>query len=179
MKNDKNSPPVPPQHQGRISNVDELLRAIEDYFDNCDDQGMSYTLAGLQYYLGVIDKQLLWGEQVSKSIEPQKTVKLYNSPDVRRALQVARLRIQAQRATQLLDDEKNTQAQIFDLKANFAWVDKQGLEVTSPDNSVGNKVAVVLPANPGSVTMDQWQEMYKQVMANRKSVHELRVGGEG
>ena len=116
---------------------------------------------------------------MSKSSESQKTVKLYNSPDVRRALQVARLKIQAQRATQLLDDEKNTQAQIFDLKANFAWVDKQGLEVTSPDNSVGNKVAVVLPANPGSVTMDQWQEMYKQVMANRKSVHELRVGGEG
>ena len=41
MKNDKNSPPVPPQHQGRISNVDELLRAIEAYFDSCDDQGMS------------------------------------------------------------------------------------------------------------------------------------------
>ncbi|EFI36163.1 conserved hypothetical protein [Desulfonatronospira thiodismutans ASO3-1] len=178
MKSEKNSPPVPPQHQGRISNVDGLLRAIEAYFDSCDDQGMSYTLAGLQYYLGVIDKQLLWGEQVSKSSEPQKTVKLYNSPDVRRALQVARLRIQAQRATQLLDDEKNTQAQIFDLKANFAWVDKQGLEVTSPDNSVGSKVAVVLPAAPGSVSMDEWQKMYQEVMSRRKSVHELKVGGE-
>ena len=178
MKNNKNSPPVPPQHQGRISNVDELLRAIEAYFDSCDDQGMSYTLAGLQYYLGVIDKKLLWGEQVSKSSEPQKTVKLYNSPDVRRALQVARLRIEAQRASQLLDDKDGTAAKVFDLKATFGWSDKQALEITNPDDSMGHKVAVVLPAAPGSVSMEEWQKMYQEVMSRRKSVHDLPQGAE-
>jgi len=179
MKNNKNSPPVPPQHQGRISNVNEMLQAIEAYFETCNAMGLSYTCVGLQFYLDCIDPQLLWGERIEKSSESKATVALFRDPEVRRTLQTAKLRIQAQRASQLLDDDRNTQAKIFDLKANHSWSDKQSLEISNPDGNMTNKVAVVLPAAPGSVSMDQWQKMYQEVMARRKSVHELKVGDEG
>ena len=163
---------VPTKHPGRLTKVAEVLAAIEEYFQQCDERAMSYTIPGLAYYLGVADTRLLFkpgdSEGLRKSPESTQTVKLYSSPEIQQALRLARVRIEAQRVSQLLDDDNNTQAKIFDLKASFGWQDKQSISVENPDGNMGSKVAVVLPGVPGRLSMAEWQEMYKEVQSARQ-----------
>ncbi len=159
---------VPQKHQGKLTKVAEVLEAIELYFQQCDEREMSYTCPGLAYYLGVADTRLLFrsGDDggMRKSSEAAQTVKLYSSPDIQHALRLARVRIEAQRVSQLLDDDNNTQAKIFDLKASFGWQDKQALSIENPDGNMSSKVAVVLPGVPGQLSMAEWQKAYQEMM---------------
>ncbi len=171
-------PPIPQRHESKLTSVSGVLSAVELYFETCDERKMSYTIPGLCYFLGLGDTKLLFGSgsdhaRQEKSVESKETVRLFSSPAVKDALMLARMRIQAQRASQLLDDNDNKAGVIFDLKSTFDWQDKQNLSVTNPDGHMGSKVAVVLPAAPGSVNMEQWQEMYKQVMGQREGIESL------
>ena len=166
----KNFPPVPHRHEGKLNRIDSVLRAIDSYFEQCDKRGMSYTLAGLAYYLGVADPNLLRGNWNSslRSVDTAETVRLFSRPAVQEALRLAKLRIEAQRASQLLDTDGNVQALIFDLKATFGWVDKQNLQIENPDGNLGSKAVVVMPALPGQLTMDQWQKFYDSMKESRE-----------
>ena len=173
-------PPVPHRHEGKMKNIDDVLRAIEQYFDQCDQRGMSYTLAGLGYWLGVVDLNLLRGtwKSISKSVDTAETVRLFSRPAVQEALRLAKLRVEAQRASQLLDTDINVSAVVFDLKASFGWQDKQAISVENPDGNLGNKVAVVVPHAPGSLSMDEWQKIYDEMAKNRRPLSELDEIGE-
>ncbi len=164
---------VPQKHQGKLATVREVLRAIEGYFEQCDEREASYTIPGLCYFLGVADTRLLFGTGdyggvMRKSPESAQTVKLFSSPDIQQSLRLAKIKIEAQRANQLLDSDKNTSAIIFDLKATFGWQDKQSISVENPDGNLGSKYAVVLPAVPGQLSMAEWQKAYDEMMALRK-----------
>jgi len=112
-----------------------------------------YTLTGLCTFLGII---------VSTWTNWKK-----NRPDLQDIIFYAEQIIYENKISGATADVFN--ANIISRELGLA--DKQ--DHTSSDGSVGTKVAVVLPAAPGSLDMDQWQDMYKQVMARRKSVHDL------
>ena len=117
-----------------------------------------YTLAGLRLFLGInTDTWNSWRK---------------NRNDLMEVIEKAEQIIWQQKFAGAAADLFN--ANIISRELGLA--DKQ--DHTSSDGSVGTKVAVVLPAAPGSLDMDQWQDMYNQVMARRKSVHDLPQGAE-
>jgi hypothetical protein len=167
------SPPIPNRYDSKLTSVNQVLEAIEEYFMTCDTISCSYTIPGLCYFLGLGDTKLLSGldegrQGYIKSSESKDTVRLFSSPAVQQALRLAKVRIEAQRASQLLDTDGNVQALIFDLKATFGWQDKQAISVENPDGNLGSKYAVVLPAVPGQLSMAEWQKAYDEMMATRK-----------
>ena len=178
MPQDKFSPtpPVPQRCESRLTSVSQVLDAIEEYFRTCDERKMSYTQPGLAYYLGIGDIKLLFGPDDnyqgfnSRSSETKETIRLFSSPAIQQALRLARMRIEAQRASQLIDDDGNVQAKIFDLKASFGWQDRQDIRVENPDGNFASKVVTVLPAKPGELSMDAWLEWYENTMRKDKAL---------
>jgi hypothetical protein len=173
--NSRTTPPVPQRYKGRLTKVNEVLTAIESYFEICDERAMSYTIPGLAYYLGIGDIKLLYGSDNNhfrqvKSPETIETVRLFSSPAVQDSLRLALTRIESQRASQLLDTDGNVQALIFDLKATFGWMDKQNLQIENPDGNFASKVVTVLPARPGELSMDAWLEWYNNTMRKDKAL---------
>lgn len=162
----------PPEFQGDLYTYEQVRDAIRSYFEYCDEREISYTISGLAHFLRLSDKSLLSTEgEVSKkyTLEPPETIELFQQISVQRLLRQARLRIESQRSAQLLDDPQNTQAKIFDLKVNHGWQDKQSVQFSNPDGNMSNKVAVVLPGQPGALDMDQWQAMYDQMIRGGSS----------
>ena len=74
-------------------------------------------------------------------------------------------------AEQIIRNQKFTGAAAFQLQPNLiardlGLADKQ--EVSSPDGSLGNKVAVVLPGVPGTLSMEEWTKAYQRMQSARE-----------
>lgn len=108
----------------KYSEVEKLQKKIDEYFDFCDEKELRYTVPGLAYHLGFLDR---------RSITVYKeNAKFF--PTIKKAL----LRIESQRNQELLN-ENNSTGKIFDLKNNFGWKDRQEIEHTGQD---GGPIAI-------------------------------------
>lgn len=111
------------------NNCMDLDAMIQMYFDDMDEQDRPYTIAGIVYYLGFNDKDAV--------------ARYRDKPDFSGPLKRARLRIESQRSEQLLSSKGNPVGKIFDLKANFGWVDR--VEVVG---NTGVTVNIAIPEGP-------------------------------
>ena len=105
---------IKPGRPLKYSELEGLQSKIDEYFREADKAGMRYTVPGLAYFLGFVERKAIW--------EYKQRPKF--SPTIKRAL----LRIEQQRAHELLT-ENNPVGKIFDLKNNFGWKDEKQLDV--------------------------------------------------
>ena len=113
--------------------VDELQDAIDRYFDYADVQGWPYTVPDLAYYLGFNSRTSLLNYEGRD--EFMVTIKR------------AKLKIEGQRARQLVQGQGVVAGQIFDLKNNFGWRDQQEKIVTGAMNTI-NVGLIGMPPPP-------------------------------
>ena len=132
------------------STVEEMEEAIERYFEEADAKKWPYTIPDLAYALGFTSRQSLLNYQ-NKSIFVD-TIKR------------AKLRIEGQRARQLVQGHGMVAGHIFDLKNNFGWRDQQEL-AEEPERRVvvQNNVGLVgMPAPPQDLA--EWEGWYAKAM---------------
>lgn len=96
---------------------------ISAYFNQCDAEKRPYTIAGLAYYLGFVDRHSI--PEYEKRDEFSSTIKR------------ARSRIEMQRSERLVSGDGNVTGMIFDLKNNFGWKDKQDVDIQSGGQPIG------------------------------------------
>lgn len=130
-----------------------MEKQIQAYFEACDENNASYTVAGLAYHLGFARRDSLYDYE--------------SKPEFAEIINRAKLRIEMQRNEQLVQGQGVVAGQIFDLKCNFGWREpSQQLEVNNPDGNLGTKVTTVLPAAPLSI--EEWQQWYDKMINTQK-----------
>jgi len=102
---------------------EDMDEAIDAYFQKCDTERRPYTIAGLAYELGFIDRHSI--PEYEKRPEFSATIKN------------ARSRIEMQRSERLVSGDGNVTGMIFDLKNNFGWKDKQDVDIQSGGQPIG------------------------------------------
>lgn len=136
-------------HRMKYQAAEELDRAMREYFDRQDAAGLSYTVAGLVSHLGFSSRQTLEDYRCREEFHE--------------VVERAFLHIEDQRNQQLVKGQGVVAGQIFDLKVNHKWRDK---DAERPDDRGPNKV-IVVPVLPGSLDMGQWAAFYKQMIESR------------
>ena len=136
-------------HNLKYTSAQEMEPVIKEYFDHADSVQKHYTVAGLISHLGFSSRQTL--EDYRKREEFHELVER------------AFLHIEDQRNQQLIAGQGVVAGQIFDLKMNHGWRDK---DVQNQDTG-GNKV-IVVPVLPGALDMQQWAQFYQGMIEARK-----------
>lgn len=157
--------------QFKYTDPQELLEDCTEYFEWCENNPImesrilntkdgpmvkevprmrAYTLMGLLTFLGI--NADTWISQWSKPGHHLSEVTVL--------------------VEQIIRNQKFTGAAAFQLQPNLiardlGLADKQ--EVSSPDGSLGNKVAVVLPGVPGTLSMEEWTKAYQRMQLARES----------
>jgi hypothetical protein len=126
----------------KYNNVDDIQRAIDEYFDNCDNRVQQvysakndgvievidpepYTMSGLAYAMGIDRDTLLSYSKRDEFIGTIKRARDKVHSDVERRLM----------------EGKGAVGAIFNLKNNFNWKDKTETDITS-----GNKPIPIMGA---------------------------------
>lgn len=142
---------------------DEMAEVIQQYFEDCDKEKTSYTLAGLAYYLGFSSRQALLDYE--------------GREEFHEVVARAKLRIEMQRSEQLVHGQGVVAGQIFDLKCNFNWREPaQQIDMNNPDGNMGTKVVTVLPSQP--MNLDEWQKWYDQMIEDKRQQEAIDVTPE-
>ena len=97
----------------KFNSVEDMERAIEEYFNDCDNNGKPYTVSGLAYALDTSRKVLLNYQEID---EFSNTIKK------------AKARIEQFNEELLYSKDVPTVGVIFNLKNNYDWKDKQEIE---------------------------------------------------
>jgi len=118
---------------------------VDAYFDQCEVDKKSATLAGLSYFMGFADKQS-FGEYENYSDVFSLTVKR------------ARLRMEADRHERVISKDSFTPGLIFDLKNNHGWKDKTEQELTGLDGGP-IKTETILGVDPSQFSAAFLQEL--------------------
>jgi hypothetical protein len=100
-------------------NAEEFEQRVNEYFADCDEKAIPYTVPGLALFLGFEDRHALLEYKGKKAFSA--TVKK------------ARTRIETQRVGKLVEGKCNPAGLIFDLKNNFGYHDKSERELTGKD----------------------------------------------
>ena len=103
----------PPQY----TDVELFSNNCDEYFDICDRENRPYTIPGLAYHLGFIDRHAVINYQ--------------GKPDFAATVKKARMRIERQRIEKLVSGQGSCPGQIFDLKNNFDYKDKSEVDQNS------------------------------------------------
>lgn len=102
------TPKYPPEKHA------EFARLCDEYFDDCDRREAPYTIPGLAYYLGFESRFSI--------------IDYKGKPKFSHTIKRARARIERQRVENLVAGKGSTPGQIFDLKNNFDYKDKQEVD---------------------------------------------------
>lgn len=94
---------------------EELVKGIEEYFEDCKKREKPYTMSGLANWLGITRQTL---------INYGKGEKYFT------LIKKAKERVQQQIEENILDGTFNTTAGIFNLKANYKWDDGNKVNVS-------------------------------------------------
>ena len=144
-------------HEDRISFMDtitpeELASRIAFYFDECNKRKRSYTVPGLAFEVGFMQRQDL----LSFIGEHQETLNGY-------MLARALMKIEDQRNTEIISGGGVMAGHKLDLATNFSWNDagRKGEAAQTTNNTVINQTNNTLNVSPESLpptlTLDQWQ----------------------
>lgn len=97
----------------KFTSVEEMEKAIEEYFEYCDENGKPYTISGLAYALDTTRRTLL---DYQENDEFSHTIKK------------AKAKIERFNEELLFSKDVPTVGVIFNLKNNYDWKDKQEIE---------------------------------------------------
>lgn len=151
------SAPRGPGRPPHFSSVEQMQTAIDQYFDDADAKKWPYTIPDLALALGFTSRQSLLNYQYK--------------PEYMDTIKRAKLRIEGQRARQLVKGQGVVAGQIFDLKNNFGWCDEpesagQGSEPAIVQNNIG---LIGFPPKPKNI--EEWEEWYHRYTGS-KVLHE-------
>lgn len=110
--------------------VEDMQKAIDKYFMNCDEQKKPYTITGLALALGFLSRQALINYEGYTDIDD---IKFYDT------IKKAKLKVEQGAEEGLLSGKYNATGTIFNLKNNFDWKDK-----TEVENSGEQKMTITL-----------------------------------
>ena len=99
--------------------VKAFSKKCDEYFVDCDLREAPYTIPGLAYFLGFLDRH--------------SVINYTGKPAFYATLKAARSRIERQRVENLVSGKGSCPGQIFDLKNNFDYKDKIETAVTGAD----------------------------------------------
>jgi len=113
---------MPAGRPRKFTDVELMQEKIDQYFLDCDERKVKYTVPGLAWALGFVSRMSVW--EYGKHPEFTDTIK------------GAMLKIEIQRAEDLVTEVTNPTGKIFDLKNNFGWKDEKYLGI---DAEIGVK----------------------------------------
>jgi len=102
----------------KYEKVEDVEKAIKDYFKECDKKQKPYTVSGLAYALNMSRQSLLNYENKEKFFDTIKK---------------AKDKIEVQLEENALLGKYNTTFTIFNLKNNYSWQDKQEIDSNHTD----------------------------------------------
>ena len=108
----------------KYKDENELRQKIDEYFKECDEKELPYTMSGLAYSLH-IDRRTL--------------VNYGNRESFFSLISQAKDKIQRQLEENALKGKSNAQFTIFNLKNNYGWNDRQEIEA-SVDTNIDIKI---------------------------------------
>ena len=117
----------------KYNSVEEMQKAIDKFFEDCDAKGEPYTITGLALALDFNSRQSLLnyeGYTDKDDIMFLDTIKK------------AKARVEKNLETGLISGKYNATGSIFNLKNNFDWKDKQEVE-TSGENKLDVNIKVI------------------------------------
>jgi hypothetical protein len=97
-----------------IKSVEEMESRIAEYFADCDQRDVPYTIAGMAWFLGFCDRTAL--------------AEYETRPEFSSTVKRARLKVEMQRSERLASGDGNKTGMIFDLMNNFGWKDQRNLK---------------------------------------------------
>lgn len=98
----------------KYKNENELKKAIDNYFEKCDENKKPYTMSGLALSLGIDRTTLIrYGDRESFAT----------------LIKEAKQKVECQLEENALMGKANSTFTIFNLKNNYGWQDKSELEV--------------------------------------------------
>ena len=97
----------------KFETVEQLQKAIDEYFDYCDENNKPYTVSGLAYALDTTRRTLL---DYQENEEFSHTIKK------------AKAKIEQFNEELLYSKDVPTVGVIFNLKNNYEWKDKQEID---------------------------------------------------
>lgn len=119
----------------KFQDAEELEKAIEEFFKECDDNNEPYTVSGLALTLGISMSSLRDYKNCLDDINILKQLDLDTKQRLSLIVKRAYLMCQNYSEKKMLDPScsKNPVSYIFSLK-NFGWTDKQ--EVVQTTNTI-------------------------------------------
>lgn len=133
------------------SSPEEMQEVIDKYFDDADAKKWPYTIPDLALALGFTSRTSL--------------LNYAGKPEFVDTIKRAKLRIEGQRARQLVQGSGIVAGQIFDLKNNFGWKDSQEKVISGAMNNV-NIGLVGMPPEPKNI--EEWEVWYERMIDTRK-----------
>ncbi|MEF3695534.1 terminase small subunit [Desulfolutivibrio sp.] len=135
------------------SSVEEMQEVIDAYFTMADEKGWPYTIPDLALALGFTSRQSLLNYSCK--------------PEYMDTIKRAKLRIEGQRARQLVQGQGVVAGQIFDLKNNFGWRDQQAQEpMRGATTLVQNNIGLSgMPPEPKDIK--EWERWYRDWQAEK------------
>lgn len=157
------SAPRGPGRPPHFSSVEQMQTAIDQYFDDADAKKWPYTIPDLALALGFTSRQSLLNYQYK--------------PEYMDTIKRAKLRIEGQRARQLVQGQGVVAGQIFDLKNNFGWCDQPASVGQVGDSAiVQNNIGLIgFPPQPKSI--EEWEGWYDLHMGTKKQRETVEIPG--
>lgn len=111
----------------KYEKVEDMQKAIDNYFAQCDMDGKPYTVTGLALALGFLSRQALINYEGYTDIDD---IKFHDT------IKRAKTRIENNVVENMLLGKFNPTGSIFSLKNNFNWRDKQEVENSGTQSMV-------------------------------------------
>ncbi len=103
----------------KYNKVEDMQKAIDNYFKECDKNKDPYTISGLALALGFIERKSLLDYCNYNDDEDESFL---------HTIKEAKAKCEANVEKGLLSGKYNATGAIFNLKNNYNWVDKQEIE---------------------------------------------------
>jgi len=109
------------------SSPEEMQEKLNDYYADCELREAPLTIPGMAYFLGFEDRHSI--------------SEYANFPEFTATIKKARMKVEQQRVENLVSGKGSTPGQIFDLKNNFDYKDKQETEFSGAIDLTGKSDA--------------------------------------
>lgn len=147
------SAPRGPGRPPHFSSVEQMQTVIDQYFEDADAKKWPYTVPDLALALGFTSRQSLLNYQYK--------------PEYMDTIKRAKLRIEGQRARQLVQGQGVVAGQIFDLKNNFGWRDQPESVDQGDEPAIVQSNAGLFGFPPRPKSIEEWEGWYRRYMEDK------------
>ncbi len=130
-----------------------MQTVIDQYFEDADAKKWPYTVPDLALALGFTSRQSLLNYQYK--------------PEYMDTIKRAKLRIEGQRARQLVQGQGVVAGQIFDLKNNFGWRDQPESVDQGDEPAIVQSNAGLFGFPPRPKSIEEWEGWYRRYMEDK------------